>query len=418
MELERVLREIQATGSYWRGDSTINWDGHLATLSFALKDSSIVSKLLPNLPEDIKNRIKYPKNWEALHLTNLPAWATLNRITASNPGADAKEAIAPLVEYANSIVYPDVHITRRAGAYILVLDGKAVYATESVIDYCPLAKMLFTRHSYGKDMPFKEKLIKEMNEQAIGEFKMFSGQRSLRECEAKVPFGSSEISMDAMRKGLYEALVQVCDGVGTVITFDPEHSQGVGAVMTGTFYTTPIDELVKKCHQENVFPVFPETGEIDQLTGVKAAIRLGKKNIAVSTAVGFNRNLGDIAALETDDIKIYRFALCSTGIDEETAQAMAKYADIAWSCASKPAREIIAPKALIQIGLKIPVYVMTERGWDITKNRLETIDPELASQDIPLGKGYIIAHDGKQKLRLIHSSQVREGLVDSPRPLV
>jgi len=419
MKLERVIDEIEKTGSYWRDDSCILYKDGVAELFLKLKDFSLIDRLLPNLPSDTREKIKYLDIKKIVDSLNFFVRVEGHKIDVSNSGSSMREAVSPLVDFANSIQYPDVHITRRAGSYILILNGKAVYATESLIEYCPLAEMIFTRQGTIDKSILQQKLLEELNQQAIGEFQMFSEKRALRECEAKVPFGSSEMTMDAMKKGYLECTVQVCDGVGTVITFNPESSQGVGAVMTGTFYTTPIDGLIERCYKEGVFPVFPETANIDQLTGVRAALRLGKKKIAVTTAADYNRDLAEIAELEKDDIEIYKFALCSTGIDKQTAEIMANYSDITWSCASKYAREIIAPKSLVQIGLKIPVYVMTERGWDIAKNRLLAIDPDIKPEldQLPKEERYFIAHS-KGKLIARPASEIKKDLVHSPRPLV
>lgn len=422
MELEKVLNELETNGLYWRGDSVVTFEEGVANLNLCLKDSSLIQQLLPNLPSEVREQIKYPSIKEIAASTQLPFKVKDGKLTATYSGSTTEEAVSPLVNLANGIQYPDVHITRRSGAYILILNGKAIYATESLIDYCPLAETLFTRHGYGGASTFQEKLLKELNEQAIGEFRMFSGQRDLRECEAKVPFGSSEVMMDAFKNGYFECAVQVCDGVGTVVTLDSESSQGVGAVMTGTFYTTPIEGLIEGCYQENVLPVFPETADIDQIAGVKAALRLGKKKIAVTTASDYNRNLDKIGELERGDIEIYRFALCSTGIDEETARAIAEHSDIAWSCASKYAKEVIEPRSLLQIGLKIPVYVMTQRGWDIVRNRVLAIDPtiekDLENLTLDQGERYFIAHKGPDQLIVRPTSEIKYDLVDTPRPLV
>ena len=77
--------------------------------------------------------------------------------------------------------------------------------------------------------------------------------------------------------------------------------------------------------------------------------------------------------LEKDDITIYKFGLCSTGINESTALTMLKNADIIWSCASKYIKEYIEPNAIAQVGIRIPVHIMTEKGWQLVKNHLEII---------------------------------------------
>ena len=55
-----------------------------------------------------------------------------------------------------------------------------------------------------------------------------------------------------------------------------------------------------------------------------------------------------ISGEECDNMKkIYKFGLCSTGINEHTAQIMQEYADVVWSCASKNVLEYIEPNAIL-----------------------------------------------------------------------
>ncbi|MBU1975689.1 MAG: DUF2099 family protein [Nanoarchaeota archaeon] len=421
MELDRVVSEIEDTGVYWRGDSSVEYIEGQAVLSLRIKNGDPISQMIPGLPDDVVDQIKYPTPTQVADSTSFQTEVLPRRIKVFNNGGSIREAVAPLVEIANSVQYPEIHITRRAGSYILILDQKAIYATESLIEYCPLAKALFTRHDYEDDTGLQDRILRELNEQAIGEFKMFGPNRRLQECEAKVPFGSSEIMMNAMEQGYFEVGIQVCDGVGTVITTSPQSSQGVGAVMTGTFFTTPIRDLVRRCYEEGVYPVCPETADIDQVEGVRSAILLGHNKIAVTTAAEANRDLGKISELEMEGIEIYKFALCSTGIEKETAEVMAEHADLAWTCASKHAREVIAPSALIQVGLKIPAYVMTQRGWELVKSRLLAIDPEFKEtlDSLPLDpeNRHFIAHISGGRLTAKPVSAIREG-VDIPRPLV
>ena len=307
----------------------------------------------------------------------------------------------------------------------MIIDGKAVYSIDPLIEYCPLASDIFTRDKCGKCLPLKERILEEVNEQAIGEYKMFSPERHLKECESAVLFGSSEMTMDAMKKGLVDCSVQVCDGIGTVIARSPEAVQGIGAVMTGTFYTSPIRKLIEKCYEKDIFPVFPETADIDQKRGVNFAVRLGHKNIVVTTAAYDNIKLPEISRLEEkNNLNIIRLALCATGIDEYTAEVMRDYSDISWTCASRYARDIISKKALLQIGLKIPVYVMTKRGLEFVKPRLLNIDPEIEDRLDSIYKQnkqkekQVIFHDKWGGLGIMPISEIDWERMDSPRPLI
>ena len=140
--------------------------------------------------------------------------------------------------------------------------------------------------------------------------------------------------------------------------------------MTGLFLTCPSREIVDTAVKARIIHVFPHTAVIDQLEGIKLAIALGYKRIAVSVAWLDNTLLNEISKLEKDGVTIYKFGLCSTGIDEKTAEAMEKNADLIWSCASKVIRSKIEPNAIAQVGVKIPVHIMTEKGWRLVKNHL------------------------------------------------
>ncbi|MEL7571015.1 MAG: DUF2099 family protein, partial [Eubacteriaceae bacterium] len=58
---------------------------------------------------------------------------------------------------------------------------------------------------------------------------------------------------------------------------------------------------------------------------------------------------------------------------DKTAEIMAENADLVWSCASKAVLSHIAPNSIAQVGVKIPVYIMSKKGWILAKNHLKII---------------------------------------------
>ena len=48
---------------------------------------------------------------------------------------------------------------------------------------------------------------------------------------------------------------------------------------------------------------------------------------------------------------------------------LADNCDLVWSCASKAVREIVGPKAKMQIGISIPVFALTQEGKRLVLNR-------------------------------------------------
>lgn len=56
------------------------------------------------------------------------------------------------------------------------------------------------------------------------------------------------------------------------------------------------------------------------------------------------------------------FAVHTSKMTEEDARILIENADIVWGCASKAAREIVAPKAIFQLQGPVPVFAMNFIG--------------------------------------------------------
>lgn len=291
----------------------------------------------------------------------------------------------------------NIHITRMFGSYILIAPNskklEAKFATKTEINYCPLMFKLLKQQGASEALlqsllkgnihTYQTEICHFINE-VILPAGGFDDNRPLNSCERNVSFGASESMADSIDHGIIDAAVIVSNNLGTVITNTSSTTQGVVKRMSGLFYTSPSPNSIDNAYHSNIFPVFPITGDIDQLEGVKQAIQLGYKRIAVSVAADDNKLLSEISKLEKDGITIYKFGLCATGVTENTATIMAKNADVIWSCASKYVRELVAPASLLQIGIKIPVYIMNTKGLDIIKPRLLSIDPSFDFSDITL----------------------------------
>lgn len=284
------------------------------------------------------------------------------------------------------------HITRMFGSYIMMANVnkelKAFMATDVPVEYCPLMIKLL-REVGGKNADRlllalknkdkngqKEALLELINEVVIkGGY--FDTSRPLNSCEANVLFGASETMASAFSSGLIDASVIVSNNLGTIITTNSSNTQGAVKRMTGLFYTSPSKEIVETAIDAGIIPVFPYTAEIDQLEGVKKAIELGYKSIAVSVAANDNYLHEQLKQLEEKTgVTIYKFGLCATGISEDVAKTMRDNADIVWSCASRNVREFIEPASIAQVGIKIPVYIMTSRGFQIVNNHLHKMNEE------------------------------------------
>jgi len=325
------------------------------------------------------------------------------------------------------------HITRMFGSYILLMKNanklKAVAATPIPIKYCPLMKKLLEEvggdnakkliECLGKsDLRKQTKEMCNLINEVVIESGYFDTNRPLNSCEANVLFGASETMSSAFKTGLIDAAVIVSNNLGTIITTNEFNTQGAVKRMTGLFHTSPNKTILERAKEAGIIPVFPYTAIIDQLEGVKKAISLGYKKIAVSVAAQDNKLHRELERLEKENnIKIYKFGLCSTGIDYATAISMRDYADVVWSCASKYVKSEIAPNAILQVGVKIPVYIMTEKGFEIVKNHLQLMNggESLSDEDIKSQESVII--NSKDGLKVLKKNNIHN-CSDCPYPCV
>jgi putative methanogenesis marker protein 8 len=333
----------------------------------------------------------------------------------------------------------ELHVTRMFGSFILLKreNGRlrAKRATPVPIRYCPLmrqllkevggetAETLLSSVENGEAASQSGLMCRLIDEVVIGGG-YFDTDRPLNSCEANVLFGASETMSTAFRSGLLDAAVIVSNNLGTIITTNEANTQGAVKRMTGLFMTSPSKKIVRTAEDAGIIPVFPHTAVIDQLEGVRLAIALGYKKIAVSTAWMGNSILGDISGLERDGVMLYKFGLCSTGIDEKAAEAMEKNADLVWACASKVVREHIAPNSVAQVGVKIPVHIMTEKGWRLVQNHLELTSRDRTGEHVSYGgvvckrgeERPVILNDGGM-FTVIKAKELAE-CADCPHPCI
>ena len=328
-----------------------------------------------------------------------------------------------------------IHITRMFGSYILIINEnnklKAIKATPIPIKYCPLMVKLLKevggeladellKTLMVEDEELQTKMMCNLINKVVISGGYFDTNRPLNSCEANVLFGASETIASAFEAQLIDAAVIVSNNLGTIITTNSSNTQGAVKRMTGLFYTSPSKELVDIAKKANIIPVFPYTAEIDQIAGVKKAIALGYKNIAVSVAAADNHLHKELKTIEEENnINIYKFGLCSTGIDEQTAIIMKNNADIIWSCASKQVKEHIEPAAIAQVGLKIPVHVMTKNGWKLIKNHLQNMSENIELNNIELrnDEDKAIFVNDKDKIKVLKKREIHQ-CTDCPHPCI
>ena len=328
----------------------------------------------------------------------------------------------------------EMHITRMFGSYVILqkVNDKlqAVKATPVPIKYCPLMIKLLKEVGGDESEEFIEAIRTENVEtqtrmmcnlinNVVIKGGYFDTNRPLNSCEANVLFGASETIASAFKSKLLDAAVIVSNNLGTIITTNDTNTQGAVKRMTGLFYTSPSEEIMEEAKKSKIIPVFPYSANIDQVEGVKEAIKRGYKKIAVTFAAQDNEFMEQLNELENDDITIYKFGLCSTGINEKTALAMLKNADIIWSCASKYVKELIEPSAIAQVGIKIPVHIMTRKGWELVKNHLEFMSISNCLDDVALCEGdeKPIVLNQENSLKLVRKKDLHN-CNDCPHPCI
>jgi len=250
-----------------------------------------------------------------------------------------------------------------AGARVRVRDGKVGVLTEPAIRSCPLRQDL-----YGIKVESKE-TVKRVLEEHMAELGMYGPKRVLELEDKPVSFGASEILSDALTEGLIDAAVLVSEGAGTVVATSPAVLQAIGAHMTGLIRTEPIEEIQLGLVERGCI-LIDRQGTVDQVLGFERAVEAGYRRIAVTVA---GDRADDTRALRERERALGAWATIlavhTTGISESEAQVLAECCDLVWSCASRAVREVAGGKALMQIGIAIPVFALTPMGKRLILNR-------------------------------------------------
>jgi putative methanogenesis marker protein 8 len=277
------------------------------------------------------------------------------------------------------------HLLEMAKALVRVKDGEIEVLTDPQISHCPLRQDL-----YGLDLESRNSVEAALKQHMRG-LGMYGPGRVLELHEKPVSFGASEIVADAMSEGLVDAAVVVCEGAGTVILTRPEVMQAVGAHMTGLVETSPIEEVQMGLERRGCL-LLDRQCNIDQVKGFEMAAEAGFERIAVTIA--------GTRAFEAEKLREKGrgmgnrpiiLAVHTTGIGEAEARALAENCDIVWACASKAVRNVVGPRARLQIGVSIPVFALTDEGKRLVLNRAQHFEGSLVIHRAglplaPLGK--------------------------------
>lgn len=261
------------------------------------------------------------------------------------------------------------HVIEVAKTRVVIENGKVVRVAEPVTKYCPLRENLYSSKRETRET------IRQTVERNIKKYGMFTSNRIVESDSLEVLFGASEMFYCALKHGTLDAAVIVCEGAGTVITGNPEIVQGIGIHLTGIISTEAIPEVIYRLRARGCH-VLSDSAKIDQIGGVKKAIELGFRRIAVTLAKGSIAAIKSIRRLENRGLEIAIFVVHTTGTSKKETELIAEKADVVWGCASRHVRKICGGQAIMQIGVKIPVFVLTQRGKQIVLDRMKELSDD------------------------------------------
>ncbi len=257
----------------------------------------------------------------------------------------------------------NVHELLCRGARVLVRNCEVEVLTDPAVVSCPFVRATYKIDKIDRDA------VRRIVKDKIRRFGYFCPSRSL-ESGLAVPFGSSEMISSVMGD-LLDCAVVVCDGAGSVIVWNPKLVQGIGARMNGLLRTTPIQEIIGRIRSSGGEVL--NNPRIDQVSAVKKAARMGFKRIAVTVIGPTASEIEDLREIERrEGITLAIFSTCNTLISEEDLKYL-EMADIVCASASRSIVEGIGPKALMQLGIHIPVFVLTNLGKKIALRYLEKV---------------------------------------------
>jgi len=264
------------------------------------------------------------------------------------------------------------HMIQCCGARVRICDNKVLVLDEPRILHCPLHESLYKMKEIDKEAVKK---TVETKMQTYG----FCCEHRVFDDTIVVPYGASEVIKTCMENKLLDCAVVVCEGAGTVITSNPSLVQGIGAHLTGIIKTSPIQEIIQHIRKNKGLVLNSTTAKIDQAEGVKKAAGRGFKKIAVTVAGFQAKQITSIHLLEKKlGVEATVFSVCNTCISEKDVRYIAN-ADIVTASASKIIREQIGPKALMQLGVTIPVFALTERGKKTMLAYLERFNDKIVA---------------------------------------
>jgi len=247
------------------------------------------------------------------------------------------------------------HVVMCCGARVEIVGTEVRVLDEPLTRRCPLQSMAYGYDEIDRDV------VKRKMEMKIRKLGFASKERAFT-TEPRVPYGASEMIMSCLEEGVFDCAVTVCEGAGTVLASTPELVQMIGAFLSGVVETTPVPEIIEKLKDGGGVVLDESTAAIDQVRGVELVAKRGYKRVAVTVAGFRSWEIPRIRELEERlKVDVTVFAVCTTRSGPEDAQNLL-LSDLIWACNSKVVRERVAPRALFQLGVAIPVFALTDKG--------------------------------------------------------
>lgn len=274
----------------------------------------------------------------------------------------------------------DRHVIEALGKVRVVIENGEIteIGPSSGVRYCP---MFHAMHGVEK---LDEEFIRSNITFRIKDFGMCTPQRVI-EMDDAITVGISEILKTNMELGNIDCVVGACDGAGTLIMTNPRVVQGVGARVSGIVSTTPIPEVIEMLNQKGSVVLNPETAELNQLEGLKLALDMGYKNIAITILSSpMVRQIRDYPV--DDDVNVYIFVAHTTGTSPDDVKMLFDNADIVTACSSKAIADYTDRYRPYYYGLKVPIFCASEDGRRLLDNRLEKIGKPLSTNEYPRNK--------------------------------
>jgi putative methanogenesis marker protein 8 len=250
----------------------------------------------------------------------------------------------------------DEHVLEAVGrCRVVIRNGKVIEVGEAQITTCPLTK----KFAYPISDLDKES-VKANIEYRIKTWGMCTPRREVSDTRPFVGFGASELLSFGLSAGLLDAVVLACDGAGTIIVTKPALVQGIGGRMSGLVRTVPYREVITRIEDNGGIVIDKAHAALDQTAGVAKAYAMGYKNVAVTVAIPAEaKQIRD----RYPDVMI--FGVHVTGLNHAEAEILVSAGDLITSCASKNIREIAGKKALLQAGVAVPIFAVTQKAKEL-----------------------------------------------------